>query len=113
MECLFVFQIQNSLYIEMNCSLSPIQNRFRKYRLLARTNIVLSNEIEAIKRELCDLPGSAISKLKNLQSEVFSEVNWGRLIVFLLSLAEQLALTEEEWKQLFVFLIPVLNQVTG
>ena len=49
-------------------------------------------------------------KLKSLHSEVFTEVHWGRLLVFL-NFVEHLGLTEEEWKQLFDFLVPTLSQM--
>ena len=51
-----------------------------------------------------------LDKLKALHSEVFSKVNWGRLVVFL-SFAETLGLTKEEWEQLFDFLVPTLSQI--
>ena len=51
-----------------------------------------------------------LDKLKSLHSELFTEVNWGWLLVFL-SFAEQLGLTEKEWEQLFEFLIPILIRI--
>ena len=51
-----------------------------------------------------------LDKLKALHSEVFSEINWGRLVVFL-NFVETLGLTEEEWEQLFHFLVPTLSQI--
>ena len=55
-----------------------------------------SNEITALREQFCELPGSMLNKLKRLHSEVFSEINWGRLVVFL-NFVETLGLTEEEW----------------
>ena len=51
-----------------------------------------------------------LDKLKCLYSEVFTEVHWGRLLVFL-NFAEQLGLTDEEWEQLFDFLVSTLSQM--
>ena len=61
-----------------------------------------SNEITTLREQFCELPGSMLDKLKRLHSEVFTEINWGRLLVFL-NFVEQLALTEKEWEQLFHF----------
>ena len=74
-------------------------------------SLVPSDEIVSLRRQFCALPGSTISKLKVLHNEVFSEINWGRLLVFL-NFVEQLGLTEEEWTQLYDFLLPTLNRVT-
>ena len=63
-----------------------------------------------LKEGFCDLPGSKLSKLKQLHSEVFTQVNWGRLLVFI-NFAEQLGLTEEDWERLFDFLVPTLTQI--
>ena len=51
-----------------------------------------------------------LDKLKTLHSEVFSNIHWGRLVVFL-NLAEKLGLSKEEWEQLFHFLVPTLSQI--
>ena len=51
-----------------------------------------------------------LDKLKALHSEVFSKINWGRLVVFL-NFVETLGLTDEEWEQLFDFLVPTLSQI--
>ena len=51
-----------------------------------------------------------LDKLKVLHTEVFSVVNWGRLVVFL-NFAEKLGMNEEEWEQLFHFLLPNLYQI--
>ena len=57
----------------------------------------------------CELPGSMLDKLKALHSEVFSKINWGRLVVFF-NFVETLGLTDEEWEQVFDFLVPNLSQ---
>jgi len=64
---------------------------------------------ELTRQKFKDLPGSNLEKLKELHSEAFSKVNWGRLVVFL-NFADQLALTEKEWELLFHFLTPTLIQ---
>ena len=69
-----------------------------------------SNEITSLTAQFCEFPGSMLNKLKCLHSEVFTEVHWGRLLVFL-NFVEQLGLTEEEWEQLFDFLVPTLSQI--
>ena len=94
----------------MGITLSILRIDFYRYRLLARTIIVPSNEIASLKKEFCDLSGSMFDKLKALYLEVFTEVNWGRLLIFL-NFAEQLGLTEEQWEELFNFLVPTLTQV--
>ena len=66
--------------------------------------------MENLKENLFKLQGSNLEKLKQLHSELFSKVNWGRLVLFL-SFADQLGLTEEEWELLFQFLIPTLTQI--
>ena len=66
--------------------------------------------METLKENVYELPGSNLEKLEQLNSEVFSKVNWGRWVVFL-SFAEQLGLTEEEWELLFHFLVPTLTQI--
>ena len=35
-----------------------------------------------MKENFCKLPGSNLQKSKELHSELFSKVNWGRLVVF-------------------------------
>ena len=95
----------------MGSILSSSPLRFRIYRLVAGTLAVPSHEIVSLKKQFCALPGSTISKLINLHNEVFSEVNWGRFLIFL-NFVEQLGLTEEEWTQLYDFLLPTLNRVT-
>ena len=69
-----------------------------------------SSEISSLREKFCELPGSLLDKLKALHSEVFSNINWGRLVVFL-NFVETLGLTDEEWEQLFDFLVPTLSQI--
>ena len=66
--------------------------------------------METVKENFYELPGSNLEKLEQLNSEVFSKMNWGRWVVFL-SFAEQLGLTEEEWELLFHFLVVTLTQI--
>ena len=94
----------------MGITLSIPRIDFYRYRLLARTIIVPSNEIASLKKEFCDLSGSMLDKLKALYLEVFTKVNWGRLLIFL-NFSEQLGLTEEQWGELFNFLVPTLTLV--
>ena len=96
--------------VNMGLTLSMLRIDFFRYRLKARNLIIPSNEISSLREKFCELPGSMLDKLKALQSEVFSKVNWGRLVVFL-GFAETLGLTEEEWEQLFDFLVPTLSQI--
>ena len=83
---------------------------FSLYRAQAKALKVSSSEMEMLQQKVKDLPGSSLEKLKKLHSEVFSKVNWGRLVVFL-NFADQLGLTEEEWELLFYFLVPTLTQI--
>ena len=69
-----------------------------------------SSEISSLREKFCELPGSLLDKLKALHSEVFSKINWGRLVVFL-NFVETLGLTDGEWEQLFDFLVPTLSQI--
>ena len=92
----------------MGLTLSVLRIKFYGYRLIARN--MPSNEITALREQFCELPGLMLDKLKALHSEVFSKINWGRLVVFL-NFVETLRLTEEEWEQLFHFLVPTLNQI--
>ena len=39
--------------------------------MIARAIVTPSKEITSLKKTFCDLPGSTISKLKELHSEVF------------------------------------------
>ena len=69
-----------------------------------------SKEIMSLKKTFCVLPGSTISKLKELHSEVFLKVNLGRLLVFL-KFAEDLELTQDEWGQLYAVIYPTLSNL--
>ena len=77
------------------------------YRMIARAIVPPSKEITSLKKTFCDLPGSTISKLKELHSEVLLKVTLGRLLVFL-KFAEDLELTQEEWGQLYAVIYPTL-----
>ena len=74
---------------------SLIRIKLNYYRMIARAIVPPSKEIMSLKKTFCVLPGSTISKLKELHSEVFLKVNLGRLLVFL-KFAEDLELTQEE-----------------
>ena len=86
---------------------SFIRIKFNHYRMIARAIVPPSREITSLKKTFCDLPGSTISKLKELHSEVFLKVNLDRLLVFL-KFAEDLELTQEEWGQLYAVIYPTL-----
>ena len=75
--------------------------------MIARAIVPPSKEITSLKKTFCDLPGSTISKLKELHSEVFLTVNLGRLLVFL-KFAEELELTQDEWGRLYAVIYPTL-----
>ena len=62
---------------------SFIRIKFNHYRMIARAIVPASKEITSLKKTFCDLPGSTISKLKELNSNVFLKVNLGTLLVFL------------------------------
>ena len=94
----------------MGLTHSTLRNRFITYRFLARNLITPISEIVLLKEAFCGVPGTKLSKLKNLHSEVFTKIHWGRLMVFL-NFVEQLDLTEVEWEQLFDFLVPTLTQI--
>ena len=81
--------------------------KFNHYRMIARAIVPPSKEITSLKKTFCDLPGSTISKLKELHSEVFLTVNLGRLLVFL-KFAEELELTQDEWGRLYAVIYPTL-----
>ena len=72
--------------------------------------ITPSSEITLLKEQFSDVQGPVLDKLKNLHSEVFTEVNWGRLLLFL-NFVEQIGLTEKEWKEVYVILVPTLSQL--
>ena len=86
---------------------SFIRIKFNHYRTIARAIVPPSREITSLQKTFCDLPGSTVSKLKELHSEVFLKVNLGRLLVFL-KFAEDLELTQEEWGQLYAVIYPTL-----
>ena len=86
---------------------SLIRIKLNYYRMIARDIVPPSKEIMSLKKAFCVLPGSTISKLKELHSEVFLKVNLGRHLVFL-KLAEDLELTQEEWGQLYAVSYPTL-----
>ena len=92
----------------MGLTLSVLRIKFYRYRQIARNTP--SNAIRAPREQFCELPTSMLDKLKCLHSVVFTEVNWGRLLVFL-NFVEQLGPTDEEWEQLFDFLVPTLSQM--
>ena len=66
----------------MGLTLSTRWIRFNTYCFLARNLITPISEIILLKEVFCVLPGTKLSKLKNLHSEVFTKINWGRLMVF-------------------------------
>ena len=102
-QCVFI-----CLHVNIGLTLSVLRIKFYLFRLVARN--MPSNEITALREQFCELPGSMLDKLRCLHLEVFTEINWGRLVVFF-NFVEQLALTEEEWEQLFDFLVPTLSQM--
>ena len=63
----------------MGSILSSSPLRFRIYRLVAGTLVVPSHEIVSLKKQFCALPGSTISKLINLHSEVFFRSQLGEI----------------------------------
>ena len=89
---------------------SLIRTKLNCYRMIARYIVPPSKEIMSLKKTFCVLPGSTISKLKELHSEVFLKVNLGRLLVFL-KFAEDLELTQEEWGQLYAVIYPTLSNL--
>ena len=89
---------------------SFIRIKFNHYRMIARAIVPPSREITSLQKTFCDLPGSTVSKLKELHSEVFLKVNLGRLLVFL-KFAEDLELTQEEWGQLYAVIYPTLSNL--
>ena len=88
----------------MGLSLSLLRVEFSLFRAQAKTLKVSSSKMEELQQKFKDLPGSSLEKLKELHSEVFSKVNWGRLVI-------SLNLTEEEWELLFNFLVLTLTQI--
>lgn len=101
--------VLDAIRVNMGLTLPILRIYFYRYRLIARNLTTPSNEITSIREKFCELPGSMLDKLKDLHSEVFSKINWGRLVVFL-NFVETLGLTEEEREQ-FDFLVPTLCQI--
>ena len=95
--CLFV-----SVLVKMGLTLSLLRVDFSLYGAQTKTLKVSSSEMEELKQKFEDLQGSSLEKLKELHSEVFSKVNWGRLVVFF-NFADQLGLTEKGWELLLFF----------
>ena len=98
------------VFVNMGLSLTLLRIEFSRYRSQANNINIYTREIELFKNNFCELPGANLEKLKELHAEVFSEINWGQLVVFL-SFCEQVGLTEEEWEHLFHFLVPTLSQI--
>ena len=96
--------------VKMGLSLSLLRVEFSLFRAQAKTLKVSSSKMEELQQKFKDLPGSSLEKLKELHSEVFSKVNWRRLVISL-NFADQLGLTEEEWELLFNFLVLTLTQI--
>ena len=70
----------------MGLTLSARRIGFNSYRLLARNLITPTSEIVLLKEVFYGLPGTKLSKLKNLHSGVFTKIHWGRLRIFFLIL---------------------------
>ena len=104
-QCVFVFTL-----VKMGLSLSLLRVKFSWYRLTAKNLTISTSAMEKLKENFFKLQGTNLEKLKQLHSELFSKVNWGRLVVFL-NFADQLGLTEEEWELLFHLLVPTLTQI--
>ena len=73
----------------MGITFSMSRKEFNLYRQIAREIEFPSDEIAKLKEEFCKLQGSNLQKLKHLHTEVFPQVNWGRIVLFL-HFAEQL-----------------------
>ena len=84
-----------SVLVKKGRSLSLLRVDSSLYRAQAKTLKVSSSEMEVLQQKFKDLPGSSLEKLRELHSEVFSKVKWGRLVIFF-NFADQLALSEEE-----------------
>ena len=107
-EVILIQCVLDTIRVNMGLTLSMLRINFYRYRLIARN--MPSSEISSLREKFCELSGSMLDKLKRLHSEVFTEVHWGRLLVFL-NFVEQLGLTDEEWEQLFDYLVPTLSQM--
>ena len=99
-QCVF-----DAIRVNMDLTLSVLRIDFYLYRLIER-NMPLS-EISSLGETFCELPGSMLDKLKRHHSEVFTEVHWGRLLVFL-NFVEQLGLTERNGNNYLIFSFPLL-----
>ena len=104
-QCVFAF-----ILVKMGLSLSLLRVKFSWYRFTAKNLTISTSAMGKLKENFFKLQGSYLEKLKQLHSELFSKVNWGRLVVFL-NFADQLGLTEEEWELLFHLLVPTLTQI--
>ena len=96
----------------MGLTLSLLRVDFSLYLVQTKTLKVSSSEVEELKQKFEELPGSSLEKLKELHSEIFSKVNWGRLVVFF-NFADQLGLTEKEWELLLFFSCPLSPRFEG
>ena len=72
-----------SSLVKMRLSLSLLRVELSWCHAQAKTLKVPSSEMEGLREKFKDLQGSNLEKLKELHSEIFSKVNWGRLVVFL------------------------------
>ena len=66
------------ILVEMGLSLSLLRVEFSWYRSIANKLTISTSEMETLKENFYELPGSNLEKLEQLHSEVFSKVNWGR-----------------------------------
>ena len=66
------------ILVEMGLSLSLLRVEFSWYRSIAKKLTISTSEMETLKENFYELPGSNLEKLEQLHSEVFSKVNWGR-----------------------------------
>ena len=66
------------ILVEMELSLSLLRFEFSWYRSIAKKLAIFTSEMETLKENVYELLGSNLEKLEQLNSEVFSKVNWGR-----------------------------------
>lgn len=66
------------ILVEMGLSLSLLRVEFSWYRSIAKKLTISTSEMETLKENFYELPVSNLEKLEQLNSEVFSKVNWGR-----------------------------------
>ena len=105
-QCVLVFNL-----VKIGLSLSLLRVEFSWYRSKSKILTISTSDMETLKKNFFfKRQGTHLEKLKQLHSELFSKVNWGRLVVFL-NFADQLGLTEEEWELLFHLLVPTLTQI--